>query len=54
VRQAASASAVGTSWMKGVVAMTVPAGRSADLYVYSVMSTSVPACSPVASSATTM
>src|SRR5919202_4627297 len=44
-RQAASASAAGTSWMKGVVAI--------KRYEYSVTSTSVPAGSPVASSGTT-
>src|SRR3954471_14300245 len=43
-RQAASASAAGTSWMNGVVA----------IYRYSVTSTSLPDGSPVASSPTTM
>ena len=53
-RQAASASAAGTSWMKGVVAMARRwAARSAALlYVYSVTSTSLPAARPVASSGT--
>src|SRR3954469_9905377 len=47
VRQAASASAAGTSWMKGVVATRARAQR------YSVTSTWVPAGTPVASSGTT-
>ena len=50
-RQAASASAAGTSWMNGVVAIACALGH---FYVYNVTSTSLPAGSPVASSGTTM
>src|SRR3954452_15064375 len=52
-RQAASASAAGTSWMKGVVAIAEGGRRGPLAYVYSVTSTSRPAGRPVASSGTT-